>query len=181
MAISIKAPGVAKAEPWDATKTFTDLDPGVYKVKTTEVSIHKTSEGKESLQVNFDTVEPNAGPGVIYLGLDFSKEANKRKVLTALISHGGKPDRIAAMGDELELVDAFFVGRSAFVNVRLVDDLDAKGRKRLNDKEFVRPEDYEVLRARYAANGPARSASASPAPTAAPKAAPPASAASLFE
>lgn len=182
MAISIKV-NLANDSAWDATKTFEDLDPGVYKVKTTGVEIH-TKEGKQSLKISFETLDPVKGkPGDIYIGLDFTKEANRRKLLTAMISHGAKEEKIKAMGAALEITDSIFLGKEALVNVRLVDDVDEKGRKRLNDREFIRAQDYEVLRARHSANGPAKAPTGAPQPAAAAPAAaaPPASAASLFE
>jgi hypothetical protein len=111
---------------------------------------------------------------------------NKRKLITALISHGAKAERIKAAGANLNITEAHFSGKAALVYVREANaeaaaKAKADGRAHaLNDKEFIRPEDFvELTKAAAAVGAPTPAAAgAAPAPATAQ---PPAAADDLFK
>lgn len=156
MALSIQA-NLANVQEWDATRgSYTDLDPGLYEVTTTDVGEHKGT-------VKF-TVKGTFGSTDVYTPKDMNKDANARKMKAAILSHGAKKEKIEAAGDKLTITEALFVNRKAFLLVTAVEGVDDKGRKLLNDKAFVTPEQAAAWK-KAQGDKPAAPA-ASPAPAA---------------
>lgn len=138
--ISLQQPNGKAVELWDPTKPpISDPDPGVYAGNTTGAALHTSQDGKQSIKV---TVALDSGVETdIYLGLDFSKAGNPKKMATALASVGLPVEQLAAQ-KEFEIQPGFFLGpdlkgRPCHVIVKAVEGVDAKGRKKLNDKEFA--------------------------------------------
>lgn len=165
MGINITA-DLSDVEVWDATRAgFTDVDPGLYEVTTESVDEHKAT-------VKF-TVKGSFGTTDLYLPKDMTKPPNKRRMKTALISHGAKADKINATGAALTISDPLFVGRKAWLLVTAVEGVDEQGRKKINDKMFLTPEQAAAwkkaaaeAKAASKANGAAApAASAAPAAT----------------
>lgn len=139
----------AGIDPWDPTKGgVNDPEPGVYTGKVTAAVLHtKASDpSKQSIKVTVDLA--GAGETDLYLGLDFSKAANVRKMLTALASCGVDVVKLRAAG-QVNLVPAWFMGKDGKgapcnVIVKAVEGVDAQGRKKLNDKEFATAEQAQA-------------------------------------
>lgn len=131
----------SKADLWDPTKGgINDPEPGAYlDAKVVGAVEYGKDDGKKSIKVT--VALPGAGETDLYLGLDLSKEANVRKILTALASCGVDPAKIKAKG-KVQIVPAMFMGKdgkgaTCHVIVKLVEGTDAQNRKKLNDKEFA--------------------------------------------
>lgn len=136
------------AAAWDPTKAgAANPDPGLYDGKTTAVEIHEKDGGKRSLKLTVDL--DGFGACDLYLGLDFSKEANQRKMKTAMIAHGMKEEKIpaalAASGGNI--TSAFFLNRPCKVLVKAVEGTDALGRPKLNDRDFITAEQAATYKA----------------------------------
>jgi len=166
-------------ELWDPTKGgMNDPEPGAYAGMVVAAGEHLgATSGKKSARI---TVALDGGPETdLYLGLDFSKPSNKQKFATALASCGVT---VAKIPPNTNITPAFFMGKDGkgarcYVIVKLVDGVNAKGQKNLNDKEFATKEQYEAYKAIPAASRPVSTPSA-PAGGSAP-AAPPAGPADL--
>lgn len=142
-------------EAWDATRGgFTDVEPGLYEVTTTEVGEHKAT-------VKF-VVKGTFGQAEVYVPKDMTKDANLRKMKAAVISHGAKPEKLEAAG-EITLSDPLFVNKKAFLLVTKVEGTDDKGRALLNDKAFVTPAQAAAWKKAQKESTPAAKADAAPA------------------
>lgn len=154
-------------ELWDPTKGgMNDPEPGAYAGRVVAASEHTGgTSGKKSVRI---TVALTGGPETdLYLGLDFSKPSNKQKFATALASCGVAVSKIQP---NTPITPAFFMGKdgkgaACYVLVKLVEGVNAKGQKNLNDKEFATKEQHDAYKA---AGIPAtgRPAGATPAPAA---------------
>ncbi len=155
MAISIQA-NLANVQEWDATRgPLTDVEPGLYEVKTTDVVEHKATV-KYSVTGPFGTCE-------VFIPKDMTKDSNARKMKAAILSHGAKREKIEAAGDKLTITESLFVGRTAFMLVTAVEGVDDKGRKLLNDKAFVTPEQAAAWKKANASKPAAPKADPAPA------------------
>jgi hypothetical protein len=153
-------------DPWDPTKGgMTDPEPGAYTGKVVGSCLHVKDDGKKSIAV---TVMLSSGvETTLYLGTDFSKAGNVRKLKTALLSCGMLE---SALG-KVEVDPRWFMGKdgtgaSCFVIVRFVDGVNAKGQKNLNDKEFATAAQFEAFNAAQGGSGGAGSNVPPPSQTA---------------
>lgn len=149
----------ANLDPWDPTKGgVNDPEPGAYNARTIRAVEYVKDDGGKSIKVT--VALDGQGETDLYLGLDFSKEANKRKMLTALASIGLDAAKLKAAGD-VKIEAKHFLGREGkgapcFVIVKLVEGTNARGQKNLNDKEFATKEQYAAYKAMLASgNAPA--------------------------
>jgi hypothetical protein len=142
-------------EPWDPTKGgVNDPDPGAYACKVTKAVEYAKDDGKKSIKV---TVAGPFGETDLYLGLDFSKGGNVRKLATAIQSIGIDYAALQAKGS-VNVTSAWFMGKDGkgapcFIIVKAVEGTDAQGRKKLNDKEFATKAQFEAYNAAMASGG----------------------------
>lgn len=153
--------------PWDATRGgMNDPEPGAY-IGRTVGAVEYDKEGKKSIKVT--VALDGGGEAVLFMGLDFSKPSNLQKAATGLLSVGIPA---AKLGLVKALTPAHFMGadgkgRPCHVLVKLVEGVNEKGQKKLNDKEWLTPEQFATYKA-----SPAAANKPSSAPAAAPAAAP---------
>jgi hypothetical protein len=160
-----------------------DPPPGAYEVEITATSDHTKkgdTSGKISYEFRFSIVEPCPAQGIgtsLYMGSDWTEPMNVGhfvNLYTGVMEHLGKtPEEIKAkLAGTVQAPLSAFVGKHAFVIVKPVpDELDAQGRKKLADKNFVTKTQYVQLKKTIAALGmqtpPPKTATAT-APTGGP-------------
>lgn len=158
----------AGVEPWDPTKGgVNDPDPGAYPAKVVK-AVEYDKDGKKSIKV---TVEiQGQGQTDLYLGLDFSKAGNVRKLATAIQSMGIDFAALQAKG-AIKVTPAWFMGKDGkgapcYVIVKAVEGVDAQGRKKLNDKEFASKAQFEAYTAAVASGSVPAASGGAPAASA---------------
>jgi hypothetical protein len=131
---------------------------GPYKVElVTEPKLYTKQGESDPSSLLFDCTVADGGEfdgyvAKIYIGLDFSKEGNRRGLRTALLSSGYSPDQID--GGEIEISPELFTGKSAHIFIQAGDPNDKTSQ---TSKYFITPEGYERLKAQ-AATAPAAGA-----------------------
>jgi hypothetical protein len=156
---------LGKIEEWDGTKGGgADHPPGAYKAKVISAAEH-TKDGKVSSYAI--EVQTEVGTTTLYPGIDFSKEANQKKMKTALRSIGIPAAKLSAVK---KLSPAIFMGpdgkgADCYILVKPVEGVQTEGKyagkPKLADREFLTPEQYaEWMKANATGNGAAKPPSA---------------------
>lgn len=119
---------------------------GAYKVVLAEPTPHVKQGEAEAGSILFKATIADGGEhdgyvANIYLGLDMSKDGNRRGWRTALLSSGYSAAEID--GGDINLTPELFTGREAFIYYKARDPND---RASQSDKYFVTAEGYERLK-----------------------------------
>jgi hypothetical protein len=144
-----------------------DPPAGAYEVEIMEASEHRKggqADGSVSIEINVAIVEagsPAVGMATrIYLGTDWSKAFNIGhfvNLFTGILQKAGKSaeDIKAKLAQPLiQIPISSFVGKRAFIIVKAApDELDAQGRPKLADKNFMTMVQYEQAKKTIAAVG----------------------------
>jgi hypothetical protein len=158
MPFSITA-DLTKDSLWDASRgAYPNPPPGLYEVTTKSADEHKAT-------IKFVVSAPGVGEFEIFVPKDMTKESNRRKMKTAIVSHGAKAE-VLDKTPNLTISEKLFVGRKAIVLVTKVEGQDEQGREKLNDRDFVTAEQAKQIRAQGGAAAPKKEKKADPAPEA---------------
>lgn len=124
---------------------------GPYKVEIAEPKLYTKQGEAEASSLLFDCTVQDGGEfdgyvAKIYIGLDFSKDGNRRGLRTALLSAGYTAEQID--GGDIDITPDLFVGKSAHIFIQAGDPNDKTAQ---TSKYFITPEGYERLKNNAAA------------------------------
>lgn len=122
--------------------TYTEPSTGAYKVKITKTEPHEKDGVVSSIRFSTSVVGTEfEGTDIrIFIGLDDTKEGNRKSWRTALLSAGYIPAQIDA--GEVEMGPDTFESKIAYLYYKAKDANDATSQ---SDRRFITPEAYASL------------------------------------